>query len=92
MPPLLLIVLVMCKRIRAVGGETVKLQHESGRVESVVVPPSHVWLQGDNPADSRDSRSFGPVPESLLRGRVVCRFSFVNSPHFEMLSKTPKIK
>jgi hypothetical protein len=38
-----------------------------------VVPPDHVWLEGDNPPRSTDSRHYGPVPASSLRGRVVLR-------------------
>ena len=37
------------------------------------VPPGHVWLEGDNPHYSNDSRAYGPVPAALLRGRVIGR-------------------
>ena len=33
-----------------------------------------VTVVGDNPAASTDSRTFGPVPRGLLRGRVVYRY------------------
>lgn len=33
------------------------------------VPPGHVYLLGDNAADSRDSRMFGPVPLTGFVGR-----------------------
>jgi len=46
-------------------------------VKRVALPPgsaelsaSTVFLLGDDPAASRDSRSFGPVPRSLVVGRV----------------------
>jgi inner membrane protease subunit 1 len=39
----------------------------------VVVPDGHVWLEGDNPSNSSDSRHYGPVPASLIVGRVLCR-------------------
>ena len=42
-------------------------------VAMVVVPPNHVWIEGDNPLYSTDSRHYGPMPESALRGRVVVR-------------------
>ena len=28
------------------------------------------FVEGDNPTESTDSRTFGPVPRSLIRGRV----------------------
>jgi len=34
------------------------------------VPPGHVWLEGDNPKESLDSRYYGPVPLALIQGRV----------------------
>jgi type IV secretory pathway protease TraF len=34
-----------------------------------------VELRGDNPSQSTDSRSFGSVPLSSLRGRVVRRYA-----------------
>ena len=36
----------------------------------LVVPPGHVWLAGDNPAKSTDSRAYGAVPLALVEGRV----------------------
>ncbi|MBU0493866.1 MAG: signal peptidase I [Chloroflexi bacterium] len=35
-----------------------------------LVPPDHVFVLGDNRANSRDSRAIGPVPISTLKGRV----------------------
>ena len=32
-----------------------------------------VWLEGDNPTLSTDSRHYGLVPYTLVRSRVVCR-------------------
>lgn len=39
--------------------------------QSRVVPPDHVFLVGDNLADSCDSRTFGAVPDGSIKGRVV---------------------
>ena len=39
-----------------------------------IVPEGHVWVLGDNPAQSRDSRWFGPVPLSDVTGKIVWRW------------------
>ena len=41
-----------------------------GRAESVIVPPLHVYVLGDNRNHSNDSRSFGPVPIENIVGRA----------------------
>ena len=43
------------------------------RVEAVI-KNELVVLKGDNPADSTDSRVFGPVTQEYLLGRVTSRF------------------
>ena len=37
----------------------------------IEVPEGHVWLAGDNLAHSRDSRTYGPLPMALIRGKIV---------------------
>ena len=40
---------------------------------TVVVPKNHVWLEGDCPLLSIDSRHVGPIPNEWIRGKVVAR-------------------
>jgi signal peptidase I len=41
--------------------------------QTTVVPAAHVWLEGDCPPFSLDSRHFGPIPKSWVRGRLFFR-------------------
>ncbi|CAM9500305.1 unnamed protein product, partial [Sphacelaria rigidula] len=63
-----------CKRVIARDGETILVYSTScfgGRRESV--PQGHVWLEGDNASNSTDSRTYGPVPLAMVKGRVVLK-------------------
>jgi len=62
----------VCKRICGMPGDVVTVQpaHSFQSIRHHVVPEGHVWLQGDNLANSTDSRSYGAVPLGLVRGRV----------------------
>jgi signal peptidase I len=62
-------------------GEIVLLDGPGGQalVKRVARPPAgvgpgSVWVLGDAPAVSRDSRQFGAVPSTAVRGRVAWRF------------------
>ena len=37
------------------------------------MPEGHCWLLGDNLEESRDSRTYGPVPLALIRGKVTTK-------------------
>jgi signal peptidase I len=39
----------------------------------IQVPDGHIWVEGDNPWNSSDSRNYGTVPASLIMGRVLLR-------------------
>lgn len=45
----------------------------SGSVDAqpITVPPGHIWVLGDHRKVSEDSRCFGPVPISSIRGQVM---------------------
>ena len=45
-----------------------------GRKELIQIPAGMVWLAGDNPDNSTDSRYYGPVPIGLIQGKLICKF------------------
>lgn len=62
-------------------GETVLVQSRSwfnDRPE--LVPEGHVWLEGDNPSNSSDSRTYGPIPLAMIRGRVFFKVRIEEDP------------
>lgn len=40
---------------------------------TIEVPDGHVWLEGDCPPFSLDSRHYGPIPMDWIRGRLLLR-------------------
>ncbi|GFP95126.1 mitochondrial inner membrane protease subunit 1 [Phtheirospermum japonicum] len=66
---------VMTKRVKGVEGDVVSYAldpQSSDELKTVVVPKGHVWIEGDNLENSRDSRQFGPVPYALIHSRIFC--------------------
>ena len=59
------------------------------RRQLLVVPDGHVWLEGDNPANSSDSRHYGPVPAALIVGRVLCRVWPIRGNAWMVRAKRP---
>eukprot|EP00347_Sterkiella_histriomuscorum_P017185 403350345 len=42
------------------------------KFQKVLVPPNHIWVEGDNKQNSRDSRTYGPVSLNQVIG--IARF------------------
>jgi signal peptidase I len=73
----------VCKRVLGLPGDQVLLyrtqrshphqHHHPDQHNMLTVPDGHVWLEGDNPNNSAESRSYGPVPAALIQGRVLAR-------------------
>mmetsp|Transcript_22078 Transcript_22078/g.54551 ORF Transcript_22078/g.54551 Transcript_22078/m.54551 type:complete len:364 (-) Transcript_22078:2306-3397(-) len=72
----------VCKRVLGLPGDIVtkptqRTQKEGildrSMPENLVVPDGHLWIEGDNPWNSSDSRNYGPIPASLIVGRVLVR-------------------
>ncbi len=62
---------IIIKRVAGTGGDTMEGKKGgpgTDRVErgSIVVPPGHVWLLGDNQSVSRDSRDLGCFPLGMV--------------------------
>lgn len=58
----------ICKRVTGLPGDKINLGFTSH-----VVPKGHVWLEGDNRNNSSDSRTYGPVPQGLIKSRALFR-------------------
>jgi signal peptidase I len=63
---------ITCKRIAGTAGDVITYR-ELGTDVVTVIPKGHIWVLGDNPSDSIDSRYFGNVPLEYVKGRVFYR-------------------
>ena len=76
----------VCKRVLGLPGDLVvkppasmrKRRHANNRRNNqgaglLVIPDGHIWIEGDNTMNSKDSRDYGPIPAALIVGRVLCR-------------------
>ncbi|OLY79783.1 Mitochondrial inner membrane protease subunit 1 [Smittium mucronatum] len=74
---------LVMKRIIALEGDIICVDPLVPNPRYVKIPKGHVWLQGDNLANSLDSRVYGPVSRAMLKGKVLFKvwpdFSIVSS-------------
>jgi hypothetical protein len=66
----------LVKRVVAVG----PVGAAPGAADGSSVPAGSVWVLGDRPEVSRDSRQFGPVPLTEVVGRVYRRYAPSDRP------------
>ncbi|KAI0457673.1 mitochondrial inner membrane protease subunit 2 [Xylaria acuta] len=58
------------KRIVGLPGDVVKTRSPYP-VRSVIIPPGHIWVEGDGgERDSVDSNNYGPIASGLIVGKV----------------------
>ncbi|XP_033105820.1 mitochondrial inner membrane protease subunit 1-like [Anneissia japonica] len=64
---------LMCKRVVRIAYDEMPSTSWPFLRQTQFVPKGHVWVEGDNQTNSKDSKDLGPIPVGLLRSRVVCR-------------------
>ncbi|KAG0660725.1 hypothetical protein C6P45_001534 [Maudiozyma exigua] len=66
---------IYCKRIKGLSNDALYLDHKdmvaNNKSQLTLVPNGHLWVEGDN-THSVDSRSFGPISDGLVLGKVLC--------------------
>ncbi|KAI5362514.1 putative peptidase S26A, signal peptidase I, lexA/Signal peptidase-like superfamily [Septoria linicola] len=64
------------KRVVGLPGDFV-LMDTPGKSDTMIqVPEGHCWVAGDNLLYSRDSRTYGPLPMALIKGKVLAKYNF----------------
>ena len=59
------------KRVLYLEGEYAEfLDPRTQEFIKVIIPENHIWIEGDNKTNSRDSRDFGPLSLNLVDGIV----------------------
>ena len=75
---------LVCKRLLGLPGDIICVDPTGLKVpssEHIVIPKGHLWLMGDNADSSRDSRDYGPVSLSLVRGTLLARVRLIHLPY-----------
>ncbi|XP_061362306.1 mitochondrial ATP-independent inner membrane protease subunit 1a-like [Gastrolobium bilobum] len=64
------------KRLVGMEGDSITYNSRTQKTNkhtTVLVPKGHVWVQGDNIYNSKDSTHFGPVPYGHIQRRIFWR-------------------
>jgi signal peptidase I len=66
----------LVKRVAGLPGDWLEVAgcHDEGDAAGLVLGPDEYWVQGDASEHSTDSRTFGPVRRSAIRGVVRLRY------------------
>ncbi|EAZ51240.1 hypothetical protein [Cryptosporidium parvum Iowa II] len=67
--------ILVCKRVIGKNCNFIDFIHKRHSCFQMKIPPNYFWIQGDNFNNSRDSRNYGPIHESLIIGRVIYKVS-----------------
>ncbi|PPS04750.1 hypothetical protein GOBAR_AA15903 [Gossypium barbadense] len=82
---------VVCKRLVGMEGDQVTYvvdPKNSDKCNTIVVPKGHVWVEGDNIYNTKDSRNFGAVPYGLVEGKAF--WTLLPRRDFGSLAPKPK--
>ncbi|KXN71698.1 LexA/Signal peptidase [Conidiobolus coronatus NRRL 28638] len=79
---------VACKRVIAKEGDEICRDPSQNDYTLGKVPQGHIWVQGDNASNSTDSRTYGPVPNGLIKGKVLFRLF----PQFKSFTDENSVK
>uniref|UniRef100_A0A060T5M9 ARAD1B13046p n=1 Tax=Blastobotrys adeninivorans TaxID=409370 RepID=A0A060T5M9_BLAAD len=76
----------VCKRITGMPGDVVLVDPSANDYDRfITIPDGHCWVTGDNLHESIDSRTYGPLPLALIRGKVV---AIQSGGHFQRITDT----
>eukprot|EP00731_Ephydatia_muelleri_P003615 Em0001g3615a len=58
---------VLIKRVVALEGDAMETRDADS---CHTIPQGHLWVEGENASNSRDSNLFGPIPQGLVMGQA----------------------
>lgn len=86
---------LLCKRVLALSGDIVHYfdndEQDEDKPRSTVISDNFMWVEGDNPTWSIDSRTYGPVHNKLLRGKVISRLWPLNGSLVGIARDRPEV-